>query len=154
MSVIGKTFKCGNCQHDVTLSSEGSHFICPNCQTKNSLPVSPSNEKKTTFTGIFIIGLIIYGIYSLFSSPKNGDFVSSDGLYAMSVDGDDVIYAVGTGYSNFGKARYTDQSYGCEMVAALNDLWPLVAEWHQNEKVWILTNGKDVGGERITLHKK
>ena len=37
MSNINKSFNCGKCNTNVTLTSEGDSFICPNCQTRNNI---------------------------------------------------------------------------------------------------------------------
>ena len=37
MSNINKSFNCGKCNTNVTITSEGDSFICPNCQTRNNI---------------------------------------------------------------------------------------------------------------------
>jgi LSD1 subclass zinc finger protein len=37
MGNINKTFICGSCRSNVKLISEGTFFVCPYCQTKNTI---------------------------------------------------------------------------------------------------------------------
>ena len=114
-------------------------------------------------TGQILIALLVciliftycFDIYPFSGVAKNGKFLSSDGMYGLEIDGADISYAFAArAYVNTGKASYTDKPYGCELVGALQDYWPVVAEWHSSSGVWILTNGNGVQGDRITLKKE
>jgi len=71
MSVIGKVFNCGNCGTAVTLKSEGTSFICPNCKTNNALPVTvaqtPAQSNVAMIRLIIAIALVLFGLYIFFS---------------------------------------------------------------------------------------
>jgi Zn finger protein HypA/HybF involved in hydrogenase expression len=65
MTVIGKTFNCGNCKKAVTLSSEGTSFVCPHCGTTNSLSAPDTTAAGIAFVKIIIaIGLIASAIWA------------------------------------------------------------------------------------------
>lgn len=74
MSVIGKTFICGNCKTGVKLSSEGTSFKCPNCNTINTIssnpvqavPVDKTKAAIDSVRLIMAIILIVVGLYYMF----------------------------------------------------------------------------------------
>lgn len=63
MSNIGKTFNCGKCGTQSTLTTEGESFICSNCNTKNALPGTvPSQGEAATNVLKLVVGLTTIGI--------------------------------------------------------------------------------------------
>ena len=67
MDFIRKKYNCGKCQNEVTITSEGSTFICPNCKTKNAIPgaVNTTDATIALIRLIVALGLIAVAIWAL-----------------------------------------------------------------------------------------
>jgi predicted RNA-binding Zn-ribbon protein involved in translation (DUF1610 family) len=70
MSVVGKNFTCWNCKTEVTLTSEGTSFICPKCNKQNSIP---DTQKNNNGCAIIIVILVILGLIGYFIGRPKGD---------------------------------------------------------------------------------
>lgn len=62
MSNINKSYVCGKCNTSVTLSSDGTSFVCPNCQAVNSIASSGNPLMKLI---VYVISFfVLYYAYS------------------------------------------------------------------------------------------
>ncbi len=68
MDYIGKKYNCGKCQTEVTITSEGPTFICPNCKTRNAIPgaVDKADAAATIIRLIVALALIGVALWALF----------------------------------------------------------------------------------------
>jgi predicted RNA-binding Zn-ribbon protein involved in translation (DUF1610 family) len=56
-----KTFICGSCRSNVKLITEGTFFVCPNCNTKNDI-IGLENKSESFKMILKYIVMIIFGV--------------------------------------------------------------------------------------------